>query len=234
MAEQQSALDAAVTARWLMGLGRVLERGTRWVLQNVDPDASPAAVVDRNAGGLATLRGRFGDLVAGEERRLFLDRVEEIRQLGADEAFSRSLITLRFLDQLLEILQVSREMGTDGAATGLAYYRVSEVFEVPWLRRLAFAKAGDGPWDLRAAQALSEDLSRVHRKLVTAVLAGGKGEVDVEKRLEAMVNERRRDLERFREVVTDLRNEDEAGLAAASVAIRELGAFADRDSQAGT
>jgi glutamate dehydrogenase len=233
MAKQQSALDAAVTARWLMGLARVLERGTRWVLQNVDPDTSPALVVDRNVQGLVTIRERFGDLVAGEERALFLDRVHEIRQLGADEAFSRNLITLRFLDQLLEILKVSREMDTDGVATGLAYYRVSETFEVPWLRRLAFAEAGEGPWDLRAAQALSGDLSRVHRKLVTAVLAGGKGAVDVEKRLERLLSERPRDLERFREVVAELRSEDEAGLAAASVAIRELAAFAERASSTG-
>jgi glutamate dehydrogenase len=233
MAGQQKVLDARVTARWLMGLARVLERGTRWVLYNVGPDVSPAAVVNRNVQGLATLRARFADLVAGEERSLFLERVEEIRQLGADETFSRALITLRFVDQLLEILQVARDVGTDETATALAYYQVSEAFGVPWLRRLAFVEAGDGPWDLRAAQALSEDLSRAHRRLVTAILTDGRGEGDVRKRLEGLLGERPRDLERFREVVAELRTEEEAGLAAASVAVRELAAFAERVFPAG-
>ena len=53
--------------------------------------------------GLAVLRDAFADVVAGDERVIFEKRVAEIRELGADESFSKRLITLRFLDQLLEI-----------------------------------------------------------------------------------------------------------------------------------
>ena len=115
MAEQRSVLNARVLTRWLLGLGRVLERATRWVLTNVEPGASPAMIVESNLEGLAQLRDAFGDVVAGEEKDLFEARVGEIRDLGADDVFSTRLITLRFLDQLLEILEIARETETDAS-----------------------------------------------------------------------------------------------------------------------
>jgi glutamate dehydrogenase len=236
MAQQKSGMSPRVSSRWLLGLARVLERTTRWVLQNVEPEASPARVVDQNLPGLAKLREAFGEVVAGEERALFEARVREIQDVGADEGFSRRLITLRFLDQLLEILQIARESGAEPVATARAYYQASELFDVPWLRRCTFAAAGDDQWEHRAAQVLSEDLSRAHRKLVLGVLTsgpapeqpgpaepgeGGSGSLFT-RRLRA------RDVERFRGIIGEIKEDGSVGLAAISVAARELSALADR------
>ena len=49
---QQPTLNARVAYRWLLGLSRVLERATRWVLQNVEADAASAGIVDQNLTGL--------------------------------------------------------------------------------------------------------------------------------------------------------------------------------------
>ncbi|HSG09386.1 MAG TPA: NAD-glutamate dehydrogenase domain-containing protein [Longimicrobiales bacterium] len=230
MGRQQSAMNAAVSYRWLLGLSRVLERSTRWVLHNVDPGASPAQIVAESAAGLASLRAGFTDLVAGEDRTLFKERVREIQVLGADESFSQALITLRFLDQLLEILRIARDTGAEPMTTGKAYYAVSEILDVPWLRRIAFASASAGPWERRAARALAQDLSRVHRRLVVTTVGQAQGG-DVTKAAKKMVAGASRELERFRGVVAELRAEDVAGLAGASVAIRELSALSDRVSR---
>ncbi|MDP2959693.1 MAG: NAD-glutamate dehydrogenase, partial [Longimicrobiales bacterium] len=220
MAKQQGALDAAVSYRWLMGLARVLERATRWVLLNVDPGLSPGAVVQENADGLARVRAAFPSLVGGQDRALFEHRVEEIRALGADEPFAQSLITLRFLDQILEILQISRATGAEATRTGQAYYEVSEALDLPWLRDLAFTAVGEGPWGQRAARALAEDLSRAHRKLVVAALRTGSAR--------DLLASARRDVDRLRGTVGELRAEGAAGLAGASVAVRELAALAEK------
>jgi glutamate dehydrogenase len=227
MEQQQSVVSTDVAYRWLMGLARVLERTTRWVLQNVEEDASPAEVVNENLKGLAKLRDGFSGFVAGEEAHIFRERVREIRGLGSDEAFSQRLITLRFLDQLLEILEIARETGSSESDAGIAFYGVSEAFDIPWLRGLAFASAGSGPWDQRAAQVLSDDLTRAHRTLVEAVL-GSSGNGDVTERTAATLKRREKEVTRFRETVADLRAEEGVGFAAASVAIRELAALGAR------
>ncbi|MEQ1857855.1 MAG: NAD-glutamate dehydrogenase [Longimicrobiales bacterium] len=219
MGEQHGVVDARATSRWLLGLGRVLERTTRWVLRNVDRSTPPVDVVDARIEGLATLRDSFAECVAGEERALFESRVAEIRSLGAEEAFSRRLITLRFLDQLLEILEIANRTGADPVATAHAFYEASDLLYVPWLRRRAFEAARGGSWEQRAAQLLSEDLSRAHRKVVVEMVSpdeAGEGRL------------RGPDVQRFRGTVEELKKEEGAGLSALSVVVRELSTLADR------
>ena len=228
MAEQTS-IGTDVTYRWLLGLARVLERTTRWVLRNVEPEASPALIVGRHLEGLAVLRDSFADVVAGDERELFEARVREIRAVGADESFSKRLITLRFLDQLLEILEIARETGAPPVATAQAYYQASELFDIPWLRtRTFFAASGGGQWENRAAQVLSEDLSRAHRRLVLGVVGDPRAPADAVDRSAYVARLRARDVERFRGIIAELKADESAGLAALSVAARELSTLADR------
>ena len=173
------------------------------------------------------LREAFGDVVTGEEKKLFDARVREIQELGADGAFSRRLITLRFLDQILEILDIARETGADVVATASAYYQASTRFDIPWLRRKAFAAAGDDPWEQRAVQVLASDLSRAHRTLTVGLI---KRAARSEHRTEADYPSllARREVERFDTISGELREEGDFGFAASSVATRELGAVADR------
>ena len=230
MAQQANPVNARVAYRWLLGLARVLERTSRWVLQNVEPEQSSGAIVDQNLAGLAELRERFGTVVRGEERKLYEARVREIQELGADEAFSRRLITLRFLDQLLEILGIARAKGFGVTATAHAYYQTSESFQIPWLRRRAFAAAGDDQWEQRAAQALSDDISRAHRKVAVGLMrrVAEAGDTEQEESVDFLAALRRRETERFREIVGELHEEESVGLAAVSVATRELGDLAER------
>jgi glutamate dehydrogenase len=218
MSDQRTA-DAKVVSRWLLGLARVLERTARWVLRNVPAEASPATVVEIHLPGLAVLRDAFAAAVAGDERAIFEKRVAEIRDLGADDSFSRRLITLRFLDQLLEILAIARHVDVEPVDVARAYYRVSELLHVPWLRRRALAAGRHGPWEHRAAQVLSEDLSRAHRGITAYMLRDETfGRVE---RPEA-------ELVRFRAMLDELRRDEQSiGLAAVTVAVRELTALAD-------
>src|SRR5690606_8597725 len=179
----------------------------------------------------------FATFVTGEERTLFEARVREIQDVGADDLFSRRLITLRFLDQLLEVLDIARETEADPLDAARAYYRTSELFDVPWLRRTAFATVGDDPWEHRAAQALSEDLSRAHRRMVVGVMRQHAAAVDapeghgmsaVDGAVDTLLHRRKRDFDRFRGIVDDLKGEGPVGFAAVSVVAREMSALADR------
>lgn len=226
MAQQTNVFNVRVSYRWLLGLSRVLERTTRWVLQNVDPESSSARIVEQNLSGLAALRGAFGEFVRGEEQSLFEARVTEIQELGADEAFSRRLITLRFLDQLLEILEIGRATESDAVETAHAFYQTAEAFEVPWLRRRAFAGAGDDPWEVRAARAVSDDLSAAHRKLAIGLLKRA-APTDSDEAPDYLAALKPREAQRYREILDELKAESAVGLAAAAVAARELTGVAD-------
>jgi glutamate dehydrogenase len=227
---REARLGAHDTYRWILGLARVLERTTLWVLRNLEPGASPATIVEGKLPGLALLRDHFESFVAGEDRVVFESLVAEIGRLGVDESFCRRLATLRFLDQLLEILEIATSAGADAIAAAQAYYRMSELFEIPWLRRSAFDGVRDGPWEVRAAQALTADLATAQRRLAQRVLARVEPGEDVSPATERMLRANAGKVARFKELLAELKGDGVVGLPALSVIVRDLLLLADQSA----
>jgi glutamate dehydrogenase len=231
LAEPERDLRTADAYRWLLGLSRVLERTARWLLQNVDLEQDTETVLAANRPGLDRLQAHFAEIVAGEDRDVYVSRVDELVGLGAGDDFARRLITLRFLDQALEILRVARETDSDVLDTGRAYYRVSELLRVPWIREAIFTSAGDDRWEQRAAQALADDLTRAHHRLVARVMTHRDGVPDVGEAAARLLAIRERDVRRFRGLLDELQEETDAlGLPALSVAVREIAVLSERMS----
>ena len=216
----EAGLSSRVAYRWLLGLSRVLERTTRWLLANVDSESQTATLINEDRTKLEKLREDFGDFVAGEDRVVFERRVAEIERHGAEPAFARSLITLRFLDQLLEILRVARETGAEPLVAARAYYKVSELFHIPWLRQAIFGSASEDRWEQRAAQALAADLSGAHYSLATVVMGSGDGS--------GALSTGAGEYGHFQELMEEIRAEESMSVSGLSVAVREIALMAER------
>ena len=57
------------------------------------------------------------------------------------------LTTLRFLDQLLDVLRVAQETGADPVDAARAFYHVSGLLDVPWILSAIFHSAHGQPGD---------------------------------------------------------------------------------------
>jgi glutamate dehydrogenase len=215
-----------VAYRWLLGLSRVVERTTRWVLVSVPPERPTEQVIADYRGGIAELRESFASLVAGDDRILYEERMSEIRELGADDALARYLITLGFLDQMLEILRIAAETGASVPEAGRAYYRVSELLGVAWVRKAIFEVADEDRWEQRAAHALADDLGRAHQRLVAGVLRRPDPGGNVADATDRLVGAREKEMARYRSLLEEIRAEPSMSLSGLSVAVREIGSLA--------
>ncbi len=222
---QNQSLSTRVVYRWLLGLTRVLERTTRWILANADLAESVADVVSRNEASLHKLRSAFPDLVRGADKALFDSRVQEMVRHGATESFAKDTITLRFLDHLLEVLVIARETDAEPLDAAIAYYRISDVIHVPWLRAQIFRVAGDNRWDQRAAQALSSDLGQAHHNLTAKVIRDSQGS-DLEAATELITVGQKKSLKRLVNLIDEIKSEGSESLSAFSVAVREVTSLA--------
>ena len=209
-----NGLSSRVVYRWLLGLARVLERTTRWLLLNVEVDQDTATIIERHWDGLGKLRADFAEFVAGDDRVVYERRITEIERHGAEPDLAKNLITLRFLDQLLEILRVAQETGAKPLVAGGAYYQISELFHVPWLRQAVFGSAAGDRWEQQAAQALAEDLSRSHYSLTRRVLESA-GETEG-------IDTNTSEFARFRDLMEEIRAEDTVSISALAVAVRKV------------
>ncbi len=214
---REGMVATAVTYRWTMALARVLERTTRWVLANCDPEESTTALIEGSLEGLGTVRQQFHEIVAGEDREDFLRRVRDGMPSVDDEAFVRNLVALRFLDHLLEILRVARTTGTDPIKAARVYYWVTEELRIPWLIRSIENTSGEGRWQQRWALGLIQDLGAIRRNLTEHALAGDGMLADA---LDYSDDDAR--MTRFHEVLEEVEAEDPISLAGLSVAIQEI------------
>ena len=220
----EERLPADVTYRWLLGLARVLERTTRWILANVAADVPIGDVITQYLDGLRELRGGFRAIVVGADRELFEARVAEARDLTEREDLAASIITLRFFDQLMEIITVARATSRSPVHVGRSYYLASELLDVARLRAAIAAAAGDSRWDQRVAQALDEDLGRAHRALTTAAVNAGSADEPVDDLIARVAARHAPMLDAYRALLDDIATDDRPSIAALTIAVRELGA----------
>jgi glutamate dehydrogenase len=225
LAELEGRVASDVIYRWLLGLARVLERTTRWILVNVPSNTEARQVIEEYLDGLRSLRANFGDVVTGEERALFDTLAAEMREVAGEQELAGSLITLRFLDQLLEILKISREFGQSPIHVGQAFYLASQVLNVPRLRTMIVEATGDNSWDQRAARTLTDDLARAHRRLAAALVAAGGTGDSVELALQKVSATHGSELQTFRSMLEEMSADEQPTLATAVVLLRAVGSL---------
>ncbi|MEW5928429.1 MAG: NAD-glutamate dehydrogenase [Gemmatimonadota bacterium] len=222
LAEAEARFPTAVVYRWVMGLARVLEATTHWILGNVPADAPTAQVAEELREGLGRLRGDFASTVTGEDRRIFEARLGELQDLGVERPLGERIITLRFLPQLLDILRTAQDGRADPVETARAYYRVSERFATSELRQTLLRVAGDGAWDKRYAAAMADDVARAQRSIVQAALRDGATGAGVDAALDEFTRRRAREVQAYRDLLEDLRADERATLAGWALAARTL------------
>jgi len=215
--EREDTVSAGVAYRWTTGLARVLERTTRWVLSSCDPEESTSAIIERNLEGLEALRVRFDEIVAGDDRQVYLSLVQETEKQGVGQEFARRFLTLRFLDDLLEILRVARTTDADPVRAARHYYWFTEELRIPWLTRRIEKASAQGRWERRWGLGLSNDLGMVRRRLTEDALGRGDRVAD------AMSLEKPDGhLTRFHTMLDEMQNDNLVSLAGLSVAVQEI------------
>ena len=214
---REGTVSAGVAYRWTRGLARVLNRTTRWVLSSGEPDASTTELVERNLEGLEALRGRFDEIVAGEDRRVYLSLVAETKKQGVDQKFARRFLTLRFLEHLLEILRIARTASADPVRAARLYYWVTEELRFPWLTTCIERAGAQGKWERRWGLGLAHDLGAVRRRLTEDALAGRGTLADS---LGFASHDGR--LDRFHDLLEEMQGDEAVSLASLSVAVQEI------------
>ena len=226
--ERERDAGTAVAYRWYMELGRVLDRTTRWVLGNAEREEIDS-LVGGNFSTLRELQRIFPDVVSGEDRLTFERLVSEIQEAGPAADIAPALATLRFLDQLMDILRVARDTRTAPVYAARAYYAVSELLEIPWLRHAIDECARDERWEQRAARALNDDLTRAHHRIANFSAAAAAGrDAQPGGVAHVLTALRSREVAYFGELLTELRAESTLTLSGLAVAVRAIMVLSER------
>lgn len=215
-------LSAEDEYHWLLELEGILERTVRWALENIPEDAEVGTAITRFKGPVAELCAILPNIIHGSQRARFEDAMGELKRSGVSAAEAQRIAALGFLGELMAVTRIADEIGRPVTEVGRAYCSLADQIDFALLRELLEMAPGENEWEQRAAQGLLQDLGQARRNLTLALLMTNWPEVSIEDQLASFGERNRARLSALQETVASLLEEDNIGLAALTVATREI------------
>jgi glutamate dehydrogenase len=204
----------------LLECGRVIERGTTWLLRNEPQRLEIAATVKTYGAGVEALVAAKG-LIADAERAEIEQRVAKYAEQGVPKALAQRMAIMHLLPPSLDIVRIASTTGVPVEQVGRTYFAVGARFGLDWLRRAAAALPSESHWDKQAVVAVTDDFYGHQRDLTTRILSTAAKSNGADP-IEAWSAARGPAVHRAASLVADLRQSGTAGLAMLAVANRQL------------
>lgn len=223
------ALDNRVPAEMQISMtieaGRLIERGTLWLLQNQQRPLNIDNIVERYRHEMDTLMDNILSIVTSQHRTAIDDMTKQYTEAGVETGLATRCGTMRAFYSGLDIVEVAINAGIDVLDVGRIYFRVGQELQLFWLREQVSSLEGDY-WQRLAAEGLYSDLFR-HQRLITAEVirdADTSQDTDVshDNLLSAWQQQHDDAISRFNRVLSEIKDAPQLNLAMVSVALREL------------
>ncbi len=204
------------------------ERGTRWVLRNRRFPIDVDRTVDQLASGVATIRGRLPDWLPPVDRTEQEEIHARLTATGVPDALATEMAELSILYTTLDIVDVSVDVDRPLDSVARSYFALDDDLQLAPLRRWILALPRLDRWSANARSALRDDLLRAHADLVASILrespatGGDDSAVEAPFRVAAWLIRHTPAVDRWRRVMSDLREVVAPDINHLSVAVREL------------
>ncbi|WP_130012101.1 NAD-glutamate dehydrogenase [Serinicoccus sediminis] len=203
---------------------RLLDRATRWFLNNRSLSTGMDEEIERFAEPVQTLVPQLGELLQGHEHERWAQRAEWARSNGIPEDLAQTFASLLDSYSLLDVAELAGEIDRDVTEVAEIYFGVSEAFRIDDLLTHVSHLPREDRWSSLARGALRDDLYGVMRGLTrTVVERTDAGDADDSlERVREWMAENREALVRTSQVLRTVSGMSEPDLAPLSVALRTL------------
>ncbi|SCK56967.1 glutamate dehydrogenase (NAD) [Streptomyces sp. WMMB 714] len=224
--DEAEALDNIVSADVLTSIRlqsrRLVERGTRWLLNNRPQPLLIAETIDLFQERVAEVWEELPKLLKGDDRdwhQTILDRLDEagvpselaVRVAGFSAAFSA-----------LDVVAVTDRTGVQLLDVAAVYYDLADRLGITQLQERVSELPRADRWQSMARAAIREDLYAAHQLIAADVLSEGGGKATPEQRYEKWEAKNHTILTRARATLDEIQSSETFDLANLSVAMRTM------------
>jgi glutamate dehydrogenase len=165
-------LDARLQTRMRLEMRTLVERASRWLVNNRRPPLDSQGTVDYFRGPVQELMTDLPSLLTGRELRAYEGRMTRLVDEGVPDDLASRVAVLHPAYQLLGIREIADRMGLDPVDVARLHFTLGERLGLPDLVTRILALPRDDRWQTMARAALRDDLHTVHAHLTAQVLAG--------------------------------------------------------------
>ncbi|MEG8281225.1 NAD-glutamate dehydrogenase [Streptomyces sp. AHA2] len=215
-------VEAEVQTRIRLHSRRLVERGTRWLLNNRPQPLQLADTVDFFAERVEQVWGQLPKLLRGADLEWYQKIHDELTGAGVPEELATRVAGFSSAFPTLDIVSVADRMGREPMDVAEVYYDLADRLRITQLMDRIIELPRADRWQSMARAAIREDLYAAHAALTADVLAVGDGGSTPEQRYKAWEQKNAAILGRARSTLEEIQSSDAFDLANLSVAMRTM------------
>ncbi|GAA5079869.1 NAD-glutamate dehydrogenase [Streptomyces similanensis] len=215
-------VEADVQTRIRLHSRRLVERGTRWLLNNRPQPLQLGETVEFFADRVEQVWAQLPKLLKGADLDWYQQVYDELSAAGVPDEAATRVAGFSSAFPALDIVSVADRMGKDPLDVAEVYYDLGDRLAITQLMDRIIELPRNDRWQSMARAAIREDLYAAHAALTADVLAAGNGTSTPEQRFEVWEQKNAAILGRARITLEEIRGSDAFDLANLSVAMRTM------------
>ncbi|MDI3407478.1 NAD-glutamate dehydrogenase [Streptomyces cavernicola] len=220
------ALDNVVAAdvqtRIRLHSRRLVERGTRWLLNNRPQPIDLAETIGFFRDGVTEVWSELPRLARGADLEWYQQIFEELTGAGVPEELAQRVAGFSSAFPILDVVLIADRMDKAPLDVAEVYYDLADRLSITQLMDRISALPRSDRWQSMARAAIREDLYAAHAALTADVLAVGNGTSTPEQRYKAWEGQNAAILGRAKSTLDEIQGSDAFDLANLSVAMRTM------------
>jgi glutamate dehydrogenase len=213
-------IDAAVQTRMRLEMRTLVERASRWLINNRRPPMESERTVDFFGVVAQHVVTALPELLGGREADAFQARRDALVGQGVPEDLAVRVAILPPAYQALNIVETSKREDVDPIEVARVHFALAERLGLSTLVARILALPRDDRWQTMARAALRDDLHAVHAQLTAQVLAKTPADQPVPVRVADWEEDDAVVVSRAVGTLDEICSDDHADLARLSVGLR--------------
>ncbi|KTC65095.1 NAD-glutamate dehydrogenase (plasmid) [Legionella adelaidensis] len=215
-------VDVSTQNEIMMTYVRLLRRITRWFLRTQRTRLNISKTVKLYAPGLQELKNSMPAVFGEENYKQYKEVLNKYKEMGLSEILAHELTITRGLFAAMDIIEVAHELDMNITQVAEAYFGIGEFLDLAWIRTQVIVHSTENHWEALSREALRDDLDWQQRQLTAGILQGNSKKNDVATCLKNWAEKQGSLIQRWKEVLSNLRSTGVLNYTMFFVAIREL------------
>ncbi|MEU0602533.1 NAD-glutamate dehydrogenase [Streptomyces sp. NPDC006393] len=215
-------VEADVQTRIRLHSRRLVERGTRWLLNNRPQPLQLTETVEFFADRVEQVWAELPKLLRGADLDWYQQVYDELSAAGVPDELATRVAGFSSAFPALDIVSIADRMGKDPMDVAEVYYDLADRLSITQLMDRIIELPRADRWQSMARASIREDLYAAHAGLTADVLAVGNGTSTPEQRFKVWEQKNAPILSRARTTLEEIHGSDAFDLANLSVAMRTM------------
>ncbi len=215
-----NAIDAAVQTDMRLAARTLIERASRWLVNNRRPPIDSEATVEYFGTDIQEVMHALPEILTGVQAEEFASRKHKLESSGVSEDLARAIAVLPPAYAVLEVVEIAKRDKMDPLEVARVHSVLAERLGLSELMARIYDLPRDDKWQTMARASLRDDLHAVHALLTAQVLTATDEAAEAQERVTSWETDDSLVVNRAKSTLEEITADNDPDLARMSVGLR--------------